>query len=180
MLVQFDRSSEKGRNWNVYMELIDDLISGKKREKVSIDTFQQNHRISKMWPRISLLGTDVSVSMAFSYPFVEPPELLPEFDQDFFGEFLVSRSEQKPEAPWINRADGGLMFTPNVQVYQNLELSMTTTKKNDSEKNKPVSDMQKSVNMSESELLLQTQQLKRKFKLDSMVQMKLKKLMNRN
>ncbi len=33
-----------------------------------------------MWPRISLLGTDVSVSMAFSYPFVEPPELLPEFD----------------------------------------------------------------------------------------------------
>lgn len=55
--------------------------------------------------------------MAFSYPFVEPPELLPEFDEDFFTEFIVSKSEQKPEAPWINRSDGGLVFTPNVQTY---------------------------------------------------------------
>ncbi len=38
--------------------------------------------------------------------------------------------EPKPEAPWINRNQSGLVFTPNIQVYDNLELSMTT-KKND-------------------------------------------------
>lgn len=64
---------------------------------------------------------------------------MPEFDQDFFTEFNITKSENKPEAPWINRGEGGLVFTPNVQIYENLELSMTTTKKNDSEKNKPVS-----------------------------------------
>jgi|JI6StandDraft_1071083.scaffolds.fasta_scaffold200792_1 hypothetical protein len=67
------------------MTLIDDLMQGKIKGKVALDTFEQNHRISKMWPRISLPGTEVSISMAFSYPFVEPPELLPEFDEDFFS-----------------------------------------------------------------------------------------------
>lgn len=53
---------------------------------------------------------------------------------------------------------------------------MTTTKKNDSEKNKPVSEMDKSINMSRSEFQLETEDLKKKFKLDSLVEMKLKKL----
>lgn len=57
---------------------------------------------------------------------------------------------------------------------------MTTTKKNDSEKNKPVSEMQKSINMSRSEFQLETEDLKKKFKLDSLVEMKLKKLMKKN
>jgi len=34
--------------------------------------------------------------MAFSYPFVEPPELMPEFDMDFFKEFDMSKTENKP------------------------------------------------------------------------------------
>ena len=136
------------------MELVDDLISKKEKGKVALDTFEQNHRISKNWPRIKLPGTEVTVSMAFSYPFVEPPELLPEFDSEFLTEFQVGKSEMKPEAPWINRSEGGLVFTPNVQVYENLELSMTTTKKNDSERNKPVSEMEKSIYMSQSDIQL--------------------------
>ena len=54
MLVQFDKSSEKGRNWNSYIELIGELIQGKQKGKVTLDTFQQNHRISKTWPKIKL------------------------------------------------------------------------------------------------------------------------------
>ena len=73
-----------------------------------------------MWPKIKLPEEEIELSMAFSYPFVEPPELMPEFDMDFFGEFDTSKSESKPEAPWINRWEGGLVFTPNVQVYDNL------------------------------------------------------------
>jgi hypothetical protein len=85
----------------------------------------------------------------------------------------------KPEAPWINRCDGGLIFTPNVQTYENLELSMTTTKKNDSERNKPVSEMERSMNMSQSDIQLESEELKKKFKLDSMIEMKLKRLMDK-
>lgn len=44
----------------------------------------------------------------------------------------MDKVEPKPEAPWINRNHSGLVFTPNIQVYDNLELSMTT-KKNDDE-----------------------------------------------
>ncbi len=57
---------------------------------------------------------------------------------------------------------------------------MTTTKKNDSEKNKPVSEMDKSMNMSRSEFQLETEDLKKKFKLDSLVEMKLKKLIKKD
>jgi hypothetical protein len=67
-----------------------------------------------------------------------------------------------------------------VQIYDNLELSMTTTKKNDSEKNKPVSEMDKSMNMSRSDFQLETEDLKKKFKLDSLVEMKLKKLIKKD
>jgi hypothetical protein len=34
-----------------------------------------------MWPKINLPGTKIFLSMAFSYPFVEPPEMMPEFDE---------------------------------------------------------------------------------------------------
>lgn len=161
------------------MDLIDELIRQGPKKKVQLDTFEQNHRISKNWPKITLPNSEVSLSMAFSYPFVEPPELMPEFDQDFFNEFNITKSENKPQAPWINRGDGGLVFTPNVQIFENLQLSMTTTKKENSEKNKPVSEMEKSIDMSHSEFQLQTEDLKKKFKLDSLVELKLKKLMNK-
>lgn len=164
------------------MQLLTDLVDNpnRKAQKLDLDTFEQNHRISKNWPKITLPDSEISLSMAFSYPFVEPPELMPEFDHDFFSEFNITKSENKPEAPWINRGEGGLVFTPNVQIYDNLELSMTTTKKNDSEKNKPVSEMEKSMNMSRSEFQLETEDLKKKFKLDSLVEMKLKKLIKKS
>lgn len=57
---------------------------------------------------------------------------------------------------------------------------MTTTKKNDSDKNKPASEMEKSINMSHSDIQLETEDLKRKFKLDSMVEMKLKRLIKKD
>lgn len=106
------------------MQLIDDLIDGnlelKKGDIIELDTFEQNHRISKFWPKIKMVderGQEINLSLAFSYPFVEPPELMPEFDEELFLDFTMSKSENKPEAPWINRCDKGLVFTPNVQVY---------------------------------------------------------------
>lgn len=97
MLKQFEGSSEKGRNWGQMMELLEQLVDGNVPEgRVELNTFEQNHRISKLWPKVKLPDEDIELSMAFSYPFVEPPELMPEFDMDFFNEFDTSKSESKP------------------------------------------------------------------------------------
>jgi hypothetical protein len=48
-----------------------------KQQELELDTFEQNHRISKNWPKITLPELQITLSMAFSYPFVEPPELMP-------------------------------------------------------------------------------------------------------
>ena len=121
--------------------------------------------------------------MAFSYPFVEPPELLPEFDYTLFSEFHISKVENKPEAPWINRYEKGLIFTPNIQVFENLELSITTTKNQqnmeENDKNKPISEMDHSVDLSSENFQMETEALKQKFKLDSEIEMKLNKLMKK-
>lgn len=81
MLVEFEKCSEKGKNWTTFMQLIDDLIEEKvelkKGDKIELDTFEQNHRISKFWPRVTLPAIGIELSLAFSYPFVEPPELMP-------------------------------------------------------------------------------------------------------
>lgn len=54
------------------MDLLCDIISEpmKKRSKIELDTFEQNHRISRNWPKIPIPGMEIFLSMAFSYPFV--------------------------------------------------------------------------------------------------------------
>ncbi len=42
----------------------------------------------------------------------------------------MSKVDNKPEAPWINRFEKGLIFTPNIQVFDNLQLSITTKNNN--------------------------------------------------
>lgn len=46
--------------------------------------------------------------------------MLPEFDESLFLEFQMSKVEKKPEAPWINRQEKGLVFTPYIQNFENL------------------------------------------------------------
>ena len=102
--------------------------------------------------------------MAFSYPFVEPPEMLPEFDESLFLEFHMRKVENKPEAPWINRQEKCLVFTPNIQVFDNLELSVTTKKNHENEDDesdrKPISDIDHSVELSHSNFQLESEALK--------------------
>jgi hypothetical protein len=79
-LIKFSESNEKGRNWNSYIELLDDLIEDSTRPtatKVEFDVFEQHHRVTKKWPKIPIPNLNIYLSLAYSYPFVEPPELLP-------------------------------------------------------------------------------------------------------
>ena len=75
ILEEFHKSSERGKNWDQFIELLLDLRQGKipVTKKIELDTFEQNHRISKNWPRFKIPGYEIYLSMAFSYPFVEPP-----------------------------------------------------------------------------------------------------------
>ncbi len=53
------------------MDLLQQLASGNEPSaRTELATFEQNHRISKLWPKITLPGMDIHLSMAFSYPFV--------------------------------------------------------------------------------------------------------------
>lgn len=54
------------------MELVESLRDGKisQYRTIEMDVFEQGHRISKNWPRLKLPGTEVYVSLAFSYPYV--------------------------------------------------------------------------------------------------------------
>lgn len=112
--------------------------------------------------------------------------MLPEFDDNLFLEFHINKVENKPEAPWINRFEKGLIFTPNIQVFENLELSITTTKNNnhgnldESERGKPISEIDHSVDLSNEDFQMEAGALKQKFKLDSLVEMRLNKLMKKN
>ncbi len=57
-----------------------------------------------------------------------------------------------------------------------------TTKKiddDDEDQNKPASEIEQSISLSNSEFQLPTEDLKRKFKLDSLVEMKLNKILNK-
>ena len=173
LLEEFENSSEKGKNWELFILLLDELaleVANEEKKQV-VDAFEQHHRISKNWPKVQIPGTQIFLSMAFSYPFVEPPELLPEFDYTLMTEFHILKVENKPEAPWINRFEKGLIFTPNIQVFENLQLSITTTKNQqnseEQEKNKPISEMDHSVDLSSENFQMQTEALKQKFKLDS-------------
>jgi hypothetical protein len=69
----------------------------------------------------------------FSFPKVEPPEITPEFDKQILLSLDPSHIENKPEAPWIRRADNScIMFTSNIQVFDNLDLETEEkTKRND-------------------------------------------------
>lgn len=52
------------------MELLSNLKAGRVSctKQIKIDTFEQNHRISKNWPLFKIPGYEVYLSMAFSYP----------------------------------------------------------------------------------------------------------------
>lgn len=41
----------------------------------------------------------------------------PEFDMKLLEQFHMKNVESKPEAPWINRQQKCLVFTPNIQAF---------------------------------------------------------------
>jgi hypothetical protein len=58
---------------------------------------------------------------SFSFPFVKPPNMIPNVDDKILtSEFdMKSVSAPKPEAPWIKRCDFGIKFTDEIQVIDN-------------------------------------------------------------
>ena len=55
-------------------------------------------------------------------PQVEPPSMNPEIDYTALAEIKVSSVENKPEAPWIKRTFGGVVFTENYTEKEEKEI----------------------------------------------------------
>lgn len=60
--------------------------------------------------------------MTFCLPPVEPPSLIPTANYDILSEIKVTTVENKPEAPWIRRTFGGVIFTENYMEKEEREI----------------------------------------------------------
>lgn len=55
-------------------------------------------------------------------PPVEPPSLIPTANYDILDDIKVTAVENKPEAPWIRRTFGGVIFTENYMEKEEREI----------------------------------------------------------
>jgi len=72
--------------------------------------------------------THFFVRPSFSFPFVKPPNMIPNVDEKILSAELdmkSSTSAPKPEAPWIKRCDFGIKFTDEIQVVDVPQISET-------------------------------------------------------
>lgn len=60
----------------------------------------------------------VNVRLSFSIPFIKPPNMIPNVDEDsVHNEFNLKQIDAPmPEAPWIKRCKHGINFTSKVQL----------------------------------------------------------------
>jgi len=54
---------------------------------------------------------------SFSFPFVKPPNMIPNVDEKVLGQELDLKAipSPRPEAPWIKRCNFGIKFTDEIQ-----------------------------------------------------------------
>jgi hypothetical protein len=60
--------------------------------------------------------------LSFCLPGIELPSMQPEFDNKLIDNLGPHVVENKPEAPWIRRTSEGIVFTDNVQYFEELDL----------------------------------------------------------
>lgn len=55
----------------------------------------------------------------------------PHFDESLLEGLTPTVVENKPEAPWIRRTSEGIIFTDNVQIFEDLDLKTETARESD-------------------------------------------------
>lgn len=90
----------------------------KQSSKVSILPLNSSSPFSQKFPLKSIkLGRayPIHVRPSFSLPLIEMPKLDFPFEECIFSQFKLKNIKCKPEAPWLNRVQGMIQFTDEVQ-----------------------------------------------------------------
>jgi len=103
----------------------------KTKENILINPFNVGSRLCGSFAelKISVPGAPsyFLVKPSFSFPFVKPPNMIPNVEEGVLKtEFDIKGVQApKPEAPWIKRCDFGIKFTDEIQLVDNPVLSET-------------------------------------------------------
>ena len=114
-----------------------------KKSPISVNPFPLGTRLCSHFPEVKMTITSAPTHFftrpSFSFPFVKPPNMIPNVEESVLNqEFsLKNAAPPKPEAPWIKRCDYGIKFTDEIQVLENnpsvTETEMTTNKDDEDE-----------------------------------------------
>ena len=114
-----------------------------KKQPIQVNPFPLSTRLCSYFPEIRLsipqAPTFIYSRPSFSFPFVKPPNMIPNVEESILvNDFsLKTSTAPKPEAPWIKRCDYGIKFTDEIQVIEGqpseevTETEMTTNKDNE-------------------------------------------------
>ncbi|EAS02746.2 tetratricopeptide repeat protein (macronuclear) [Tetrahymena thermophila SB210] len=78
--------------------------------------------------------SNLKMRLSFDIPNIEPPSLHPVFQTSLIENLAPNMVENKPEAPWIRRNTNGVIFTDNIQVFEDLDLETEEKEKNDQDR----------------------------------------------
>lgn len=90
-------------------------------QEMLIEPFPTDNRLCSQFNNVSLKIVDtrpaLKVRPSFSMPFIRPPNMIPNIDEDSIQEEfnLKQIDAPMPEAPWIKRCQYGIKFTDEVQ-----------------------------------------------------------------
>lgn len=109
---------------------------------------------------------------------------MPTFDIELVFSLGMNNVENRPEAPWIKKNENGVIFSDQLENCENLDLSSKHSLEK-FEENKAVQDFNENsdeeieVNSIEKSSGIDRQKMKKKLKLGSQIEEKLKKMMNK-
>ncbi|OMJ76350.1 hypothetical protein SteCoe_24292 [Stentor coeruleus] len=90
----------------------------KSNTKISILAFNSKNDFCENFPLItSSIGSasPISIRLSFGLPLVEMPSMDFDIEDSILQQFAMKNIKCKPEAPWLNRVQGMIQFTDEVQ-----------------------------------------------------------------
>ncbi|KAL4437922.1 hypothetical protein ABPG74_001093 [Tetrahymena malaccensis] len=118
---------EQEKNDAIFSQFDDQALA----DIYNMQFFPVKNRLCSIFPRVQTgfsVYKDFSLNLYFCLPKIEPPSMKPSFDESLLENLQPTAVENKPEAPWIRRTSEGIIFTDNVQYFDDLDLKTESTR----------------------------------------------------
>ncbi|KAM3146723.1 hypothetical protein pb186bvf_001253 [Paramecium bursaria] len=169
--------------------LFDDSLDTPKMEQFDeikeFSIFPQHNRLCSIYKfvPIQLKKYSLETRLSFCLPQVDVPSMLFQFDEKLLESINPTIVENKPEAPWIRRTMEGVIFTENVQNFDDLDLQSTQRPKQQTEEdiNNQIdySIIEQDTIVEQLEAKVDKQVMKEQLMLDSKIAEKLNSILNK-